>query len=770
MEKNNRVDFAKLRENWRDNLTGKGADMGDPNVKRQYDALVEDARSLMNTMNRDEARTCLWNELPDPNNVYLRDTTCQRSVERIERMALAYSSEHSALKGDVQLKETIFDALEFIYKNWYSDTIRKGGEWWHKEIGIPLVMNRCCALMYDDMPPELRCRLMRAVHSFTSTPHEMCIDDMVVPEGTTGANRTWKCLALAGCGINSNDVGKLLTAAHHIKDVFFYASRGDGFYRDGSFVQHGKFAYTGGYGNSLMRTITDYMEVLAGTPFNISGEELAMVMDWVTKSYEPFLYQGGFMSMTRGREIARQYRDEHVNGHDMIMSFIKLAYSLPDDVALPFKSKIKAWISSDHYRDFFEYAPIPMIPRARAIMEDPSIPVYEFPSFCGIYPAMDRVMHRRGDYAVGISMNSERTGKYESIHDENMRGWYTSEGMVYLYNSDLGQFSDDYFPTINAYRMPGTTVDTAKREVKGIGYGKEPRMHTTWVGGTQIDNLYGAVGMEIENDCTDLGGMKSWFLFDEEIVCLGSGITATTGREIETVVENRKIDKTAKLSVNGEACELAEKCITRDIKTAHLKGADRTSDIGYYFPQDHELELLREDRTDCWKNINKFGGNDTPVSGSFMNIVIHHGVDPKNDGYQYVLLPGKSAEETQRYANDPKIEILENSTKVQAVKHNALGIVGANFLTDTACRVDAIRCDAKASVMLRESDGCLEIAAADPTWKREAPIVIEIEKAASGVNELDDGVEVVQLAPTVKLSIHVNKTKGTTLHAKLSLE
>ena len=48
-----------------------------------------------------------------------------------------------------------------------------------------------------------------------------------------------------------------------------------------------------------------------------------------------------------------------------------------------------------------------------------------------------------------------------------------------------------------------------------------------WVGGTDIEGLYGAAH-------------KSWFMFDDEIVCLGSGINSSDNRIIETIIETVK--------------------------------------------------------------------------------------------------------------------------------------------------------------------------------------------------------------------------------------
>ncbi|MRC57016.1 hypothetical protein GH877_30690, partial [Bacillus thuringiensis] len=63
-------------------------------------------------------------------------------------------------------------------------------------------------------------------------------------------------------------------------------------------------------------------------------------------------------------------------------------------------------------------------------------------------------------YMVGISMYSNRISSFEAGNKENKRGWHIWDGMVYLYNEDDVQFGKSYWPTVDPYRLPGTTVDT----------------------------------------------------------------------------------------------------------------------------------------------------------------------------------------------------------------------------------------------------------------------------------------------------------------------
>lgn len=61
--------------------------------------------------------------------------------------------------------------------------------------------------------------------------------------------------------------------------------------------------------------------------------------------------------------------------------------------------------------------------------------------------------------------------------------------------------------------------------------------------------------MDLDPDNSTLSGKKSWFMFDDEIVALGAGITSTDNRKVETIVDNRKLKASGDnvLTVNGEA-------------------------------------------------------------------------------------------------------------------------------------------------------------------------------------------------------------------------
>src|SRR6185436_4602383 len=115
------------------------------------------------------------------------------------------------------------------------------------------------------------------------------------------------------------------------------------------------------------------------------------------------------------------------------------------------KSFVKAQILSDTSRRFVENQEPPYSVWANAVMTDTNIaPLGEVPEHRQ-FPGMDRVVHRMRGWTLGLSMSSSRVANYESTRGENLKGWFSGEGMTYLYNNDLNHYAENYWPTVNPY-------------------------------------------------------------------------------------------------------------------------------------------------------------------------------------------------------------------------------------------------------------------------------------------------------------------------------
>lgn len=812
-------EFDTLRGRWHTLLTGNGnADPSDPDVASRIRELSAAAEGHWRSMAvSSDTANAPWREL----DIGAASRHLTESFRRVSDMALAYRTQGSPLLGHEKLRADILYALEALHGGYYNESLPIRDNWWDWQIGTPLQIVDCITLMHDEMNEEQLASSLRAVEHFESK--------LVF----SGANLVWVCTIAIVTGILAKDGRKVAEARDRLAPAFRRVERGDGFYKDGSFVQHQFYAYTGGYGLSLLLHISRLLYLLEGTSFDFAPGHKEEIRSWVFDSYGPLLYKGAMMDMVRGREIAREQMQDQQAGRLMLEAVVTLSANGTCPQTLEIKRAAKYWLAEDDRPNRYAGGSVFFIAAAKALMKDATIAPMAEPIGCVLYNGMDRVVHLRPGFGLGISMSSARIANYESIIGENFRGWYTGDGMTFLYNGDHGQFSGDYWPTVQAYRLPGTTVDTQVRADES-GFGYQSGEH--WAGGVGIGigssvdaadhtggcgskdaadrigacasvdaadggksnrdghpgasrHAFAAVGMSLQAWNSPLRARKSWFLLGDEIAAIGSGIACPEQhigvgwdgerRRTETIVENRKLGAEG---TNRFIVDDVEKPsgmnwteLMPGVSWAHLEGNEPGSGIGYYFPGGAMVHGLREERRDRWRSINIRNDSDREASNSFLSLWFDHGTSPEHADYAYVLLPGLTASETGKYAADPGIVVAANTEDVHAVRHAGLGVIGANFWTDSLRQVDIdgqlyMSSSRKAAVMTREIGGRLEISVADPTQVNTATIEIEINRAAVASEYADNGVEVLQLAPTIKLAIHTAGAQGASFQSVFALQ
>ena len=87
--------------------------------------------------------------------------------------------------------------------------------------------------------------------------------------------------------IIANDSRGIIQAREAISTVLPYVKSGDGFYEDGSCIQHKNLAYTGGYGLTLIKGIEKILFLIEDTPWNVRDENINILYQWIWKGYRP---------------------------------------------------------------------------------------------------------------------------------------------------------------------------------------------------------------------------------------------------------------------------------------------------------------------------------------------------------------------------------------------------------------------------------------------------------------------------------------------------
>ena len=198
---------------------------------------------------------------------------------------------------------------------------------------------------------------------------------------------------------------------------------------------------------------------------------------------------------------------------------------------------------------------------------------------------------------------------------------------------------------------------------------------STYAGGVS-DSIYGATAYAYmdTNPEVNTGAKKSWYFFDNEVVCLGAGVQSTSTYPVHTTVnqcflkDGILVDKGSKEETlaNGSYTLQAPQWVLHD-------------KIGYFFPQKEEVFLTAQTQSGRWYDINTSKSKKEEKMDVF-TLGINHGVGPKDGSYAYIVVPGKtSAQEMEAYQKENAIEILSNNAKIQAVRNTKLNVWMVTF-------------------------------------------------------------------------------------------
>jgi hyaluronate lyase len=577
---------------------------------------------------------------------------------------------------------------------------------------------------------------------------------------STGANRVDLTQAIIVRSLITEDEAKLVHARDGLSDVWQYVTSGDGFYRDGSFIQHTWVAYTGTYGHVLLSGIGKLLGLLAGSPWEVTDPKRQILFDSVAKTYLPVVHDLRMMDFVRGRAVSRYNNSDHDDGYTAAEAILRLAAGVDATLAARWRSAVAGWLQRNTFGNMLSGASIPRVALIKSLHGVAPAPETDGHT---LFASMDRSVHRRSGWAYSISMASRRIAHYECGNGENDQGWHSGSGMTYLYDHDNGQFADAFWPTVDRYRLPGTTVDKLPLAPKAGGEWGAARPTTTWVGGSTLDG-YAAVGQDLQGPSSPLRGLKSWFCLDTSIVALGAGITGSSGYPVETVVENRNLhaDGTNGVTVNGTAQVAApgQSAAVSDARWAHLDGV-----AGYVFLNGADLQLRREARSGQWRDINT-GGPTGAITRRYLTMWIDHGVDPSAASYSYLLAPGATAAQTKTLSRNPGVLVLSNTAAVQAVIELAHGLTLANFWQ--AGQVGGIVAHNPCSVIRRITGRTVELGISDPT---QLATSLRLQVLAPGVRlvSADEGVTIKRTLLGADVTVDVTGAAGATRYVTLRL-
>ncbi|MER5641120.1 polysaccharide lyase family 8 super-sandwich domain-containing protein [Kitasatospora sp. NPDC002227] len=741
--------YDAMRATWVQLLTGSGFDP----TAAPYAGVLATLGAQADSYRTSMAPTTgsLWPDLP----IGSVSANVTSSYDRLRTMATAYVQPNTGVTGSAALATAILTGLDWLDNNAYTPATTTYNNWWDWQIGAPQRLLDTALLLYPQLTAARIAGYCAAVDHFVPAAA------VATYSGTsTGANRVDLCRVLMLRGVLGKSPSALTTGQTALSPVLPYVLGGDGFYPDGSFVQHSFVPYAGTYGDVLLGDLGKLLALTAGTAWAITDPAVQNFYAAVDTAFAPFVFNGLVMDGVCGRAVSRgigatnnpaQFQqDDNNRGHGVVSDILRLATSgaVPPDRAAAWKSMVKGWLQRQYYEPLLNNPnlAVPELARAQTLLNDSTVTSAAEPVNSKVF-GMDRAVHRRPGWAAQLSICSSRTTFYETGNGENLKGWHQNSGMLYWYGDTYGngQYADAFWPTVDPYKLPGTTVSTlALADAAGPAWGGS-HPGTAWAGGA-TDGTYSVVGQDVRGLQSTLTGRKSWFLLDDSVYCLGAGITCTDGVGVQTTVDNRNLGagNGAVLTIDGTAqpTTLGWGQTFTGARSMAVKGMG-----AWVFPAGATVRVKREARTGAWSDINT-GSATTPITRNYLTMWFDHGTDPTGASYSYQLMPGATAAQAADRAANPDVTVLANTSTVQAISCPALGLTMANFFA--AGSAGPVTASGPCSVLVREQGGAMTVAVSDPT---RAATTVEVTIARTGYASVTSAAGITVLSTSGQVSL-----------------
>lgn len=582
---------------------------------------IRAAHSYTRTMRKDGS----WPYL-DYENQYVTDWEPLYHLVQLLRMSFAYSIPSSDFYGNDILYNAIMQGLKFWYqKNPLS------ANWYANQISAPDYVLRILAVMEfgpKTTDPKIKKSLLERINN--SDPRS---------QPTSGKVKLGMIHLLRGCLLKDDAIVSFSSSQLYepIK-----ISEKEGIQKDLSYLDHGRQLYIGGYGYYLIEGIVNRFSLFEGTKYAMPQEKMTLLSDYIRGTYLNTFRSCYIDYSVLGRSIAIE--NSLLNKNEKLLNNL-IRYD------------------EEHVS---EYQGI----LSRMTTKNAS---YTRDNRNQMFPCADYMLHNRKNYDFSIRCVSTRTIHDEVANGEGLLSTYLAEGA-----NNIRVYGDEYyniFPVWEWDKIPGTT--TPEGEVRNMYVENGECGHTSFVGGVS-DGRYGV--MTYLMDDHGVKAHKGWFLFDDEVVCLGSGIENNSGRALNT-------------SINQ--CHLRGDVYMNSKHLNNIKGKGEAemlfkgfvwhNNIAYYFPNSTKICLKTANQKGSWNRIN-YNLSSNEISLPVFNLYIEHGLSKQTNSYEYVVIPGKTLRQTKRY-NKSNIQIVSNTESLQAVYHKKLDVLQAIFYDEGTIKI-----------------------------------------------------------------------------------
>lgn len=468
----------------------------------------------------------------------------------------------------------------------------------------------------------------------------------------TGQNKVWLAGNVLIRAIMQEDLD-LVKAARDTIASEIRVGVGEGIQPDWSFHQHGPQQQFGNYGMSYVSGMSFFKRLFDGTSFSFDDRQTEILESLMNEGFRWVVWKRYMDINSLGRQLF--HNSQLHKGYATAFVAVEMGLGV-------YPSQVNDLVGHKHFY------------------------------------SSDFTVHRTPGWMASLKMSSSHVIGTEHVNEDNVNGYYLGDGATYYYVR-----GDEYlnvFPLWNWRNIPGVTSYQGSEELPSVRATKS-RNSSDMVGGIDV----GDCGMSVMDFSRDrLTARKAWIFAPNFVVCVGAGINSDSIAEVTTTIDQRLKMGTLELLDGGswktiDGCEKTVGCQT----VFH----DNTA---YITLGDNHLALKSEHRVGQWHdNMKMYRPKD--VEGDVVELLISHGVKPKDDNYEYIVMPDCDKNQARDFNVGKEVRVLRNDSQAQVIH---LPEVSSGYWAAVYAPGESLDLDGK-------------------RYLAEAPGIYYIESAASGL-------------------------------------
>lgn len=329
----------------------------------------------------------------------------------------------------------------------------------------------------------------------------ICLSSMRL--GKKGQNKIWNAGNVIYRAVFEEDDNLLQQAYADIVSEITYQGE-EGLQSDFSFHLHGPQLQFGNYGLSYALSISYWAAIFQGTSLAFSREKTDVLCNYVSKGLYQTLWNGYIDFNALGRHFFPDIQRGKGIAFEQVLANLAFIDDLPERL-----SRVSAF-----------------------------------------YFRSDYIIHVGKEWTASVRMSSTRVQGSESGNGENLKGYYLGDGVM-----SIRRYGDEYeniFPVWDWRKLPGATIPQSNDPLPVLtweGY----RNGSDFVGGIS-DGKNSLAVFVLQRD--SVYGKKSYFFFEDKLVCLGTGISSGDNQKLITAINQTRKKGDVLIRKDGENYDL----------------------------------------------------------------------------------------------------------------------------------------------------------------------------------------------------------------------